>query len=119
MRPCFRRDDTDVIGCDKRDAFAHGSESDERTTSPPSLRGAKATKQSNFLLRRTMDCFAALAIRFMVARWLATTISHERRTPSIFSRLRRILAGLHQAQAFLDLAKYAREVHPLLCGEAG
>ncbi|MFL6816182.1 MAG: hypothetical protein ACJ8EK_19345, partial [Bradyrhizobium sp.] len=29
MGSCFRRNDTDVIACDKREAFAHGSGSDE------------------------------------------------------------------------------------------
>jgi hypothetical protein len=36
-----------VIACDKREAFAQGSE---------------ATKQSSFLFRRAMDCFASLAM---------------------------------------------------------
>jgi hypothetical protein len=36
-----------VIACDKRDAFAQGSE---------------ATKQSSFLASRKLDCFAALAM---------------------------------------------------------
>jgi hypothetical protein len=37
-----------VIACDKREAFAHGSE---------------ATKQSTYPLCRTVDCFASLAIK--------------------------------------------------------
>ena len=49
-----------VIACDKRDAFAQGSE---------------ATKQSSFLSAAKMDCFAEPVIgrRFAPTRWLAMT----------------------------------------------
>jgi hypothetical protein len=42
-----------VIACDKREAFAQGSE---------------ATKQSNLSFRGTMDCFASLAMTWAEQR---------------------------------------------------
>jgi hypothetical protein len=52
---------SDVIACDKREAFAQGSE---------------ATKQSTLSLCREMDCFAEPVIgrRFAPTRWLAMTV---------------------------------------------
>ena len=50
-----------VIACDKREAFAQGSE---------------ATKQSILSLLVTMDCFAEPVIgRAFATRWLAMTVS--------------------------------------------
>jgi hypothetical protein len=47
-----RRESLDVIACDKREAFAQGSE---------------ATKQSIFSPSREMDCFASLAMTALAA----------------------------------------------------
>jgi hypothetical protein len=38
----------------------------ERGGTPSSLRGALATKQSSFLFRGAMDCFASLAMTTMI-----------------------------------------------------
>jgi hypothetical protein len=63
MGPCVRRDDTDVIACDNRDAFAHGSERDEAI----------------HFLCCAMDCFGEPGIgrRFAPTRWLAMTAKEE------------------------------------------
>jgi len=47
-----------VIACDKREAFAQGSEA---TTCPPKL-NARRRKQSILSFLGAMDCFASLAM---------------------------------------------------------